>query len=105
VHVVADTTAPFQGTNITGVTARVGTEDDDDVYILSHDVWSAAATKGLDDADLGAGLARASAVQGGHIPSWTAAKELRVQLGSTGAPLDQLTQGTITVIVTVEYLG
>jgi hypothetical protein len=103
--VIAETVVPFEGPGITAVTAQVGTEDDADGYILAHGVLASGVVKGLLDEDLGTFITRANAVQGGHIPSWTAAKELRVQLDSTSANLDQLTQGAIQVTVVVEYLG
>lgn len=107
VSVIADTSATFGGGSALSSEIRVGTEDDDDGYILPHSVFSAAAVKGLLDVDRGTYLVSTNAdtARAGHVPSWTDSKELRVQLDVTGDTLDHLTQGTVTVIVALEYLG
>ena len=104
----ADTIIPFQGGGALGVSAEVGTTDDPDALILAHDILTGAVTKGLVDADLGEGLARATAVQGGHVPSWTVAKAVRVKFDITageGVTVADLTQGFMVVVLQVEYLG
>jgi hypothetical protein len=102
--VYCDTTTPFTGGGVATATMRVGTVDDENGYIASHDVLSGVVTKGLADADLGTYITRANAVQGGHIPSWSATKALYVQL-DTDINTSNLTAGTVVVVVEVEYLS
>lgn len=104
--VVADVTTAFDipapATDMLMAVGWVGNEDD------LIDVFTAVApiTRGLADGDLGTALTRATAVQGGAIPSWTATKQLSVTLfAETGGPLEDLTQGSVTVYVTYETLG
>lgn len=70
--------------------------------LSTFDADAAVLQRGLVDADLGTALARATAIQGGNIFSWTAATPLSLRLISatgnigTGAATN-LSQGSITV--------
>lgn len=103
VGIIADTTVAWAGPAGT-LAFTVGKTAGGAEYVGSHDVKTAAVTKGLADADLGTSLTRATAIQGGDLPSWTATTALQCRLTSgtgnlgTGAATN-LTQGT-----TVFYL-
>lgn len=91
------------------IQVSMGDEDDGDSLTVVADVKTAAVTLGLADADLGVGIIRAGAIQGGYIPSWTAAKGITVTLvsgtGNIGtAGVTNLTTGVMTVTLTLEDL-
>ena len=101
-----DTTEAFAGLAGT-ITASVGQGGTPTGYIASHDVKTATITKGMADADLGALLNRAGAVQGGHVPSWTGNAQVYLALTSGTGNLGNgvttnLTNGTITVYLITE---
>lgn len=101
VQVIADTTTAFAGLAGT-IQVQVGTTSGGSDLLLAHDVKSAAVTKGLADADMGASLTRANAIAGGYIPSWTAAAGIFVRLTSgTGnignGSVSNLNAGSVTL--------
>jgi hypothetical protein len=103
-----DTTVAFAGLAGT-ITIEVGTAGSLADLIALHDVKTATVTKGLADADLGAGLARATAVQGGTIKSWTGASQphltLRSGTGNVGnGTVTNLTAGSVTVYLITETM-
>ena len=61
---------PFTGGSITSGTLKIGTDITADRYIQSFDCWTSAVNVGLANSDLGVGLARATAVQGGDPILW-----------------------------------
>lgn len=102
-----DTTVAFAGLAGT-IQLQIGSASGLSDLILLHDVKTAAVTKGLADADLGAMLARATAVQGGG-GSWTGGNDIYAKLFSgtgnvgTGA-VTNLTAGTVYVYVVTEVM-
>jgi hypothetical protein len=102
VSVIMDTTVAYAGTGATTYTMRFGTTTNGQELMLSHSVF-ATGTKGLVDADLGASINRANAVQGGHIPSWTATTDLKARLTSD-VNISLITAGTTVFYITVENL-
>ena len=112
VGAVLDTTTAFAQTGLATATLSLGIGSGAGVadYILAHDVKTAAVTKGLLDADLGTKLAKATNVQGGNIPSWTATSDLTLTLTTTGTTNigdgtnTLLGAGSVTVYVSVEFL-
>lgn len=103
--VITDTTQAFaHGANT--FSARVGKTAGGQEYILDHNV-GATGQKGLADADMGASLTRAAAVQGGDIPSWSATTTLYLRITKVGANLGtgsatSQTAGSITVYLTID---
>ena len=100
--IVADTTQAFNGGAVTACTIVVGKTVGGNEYILSHSVFAAAVVKGNLDADLGASITRAAAVQGGDLPSWTATTAITVRLTTTTANTNALTQGSTTFYLVTE---
>lgn len=101
VGIVADTTTKYIGGAVTAATLIVGKSAGGNEYIVSHDVFAAAITKGLADADLGTSINRASAIQGGDLPSWTATTIVSVRLTTVTANTNAITQGqTVFYLVT-----
>lgn len=102
-----DTTVALAGLAGT-IQLQIGSASTLSDIILLHDVKTAAVTKGLADADLGALLARATAVQGGG-GSWTGGNDIYAKLFSsvgnvgTGA-VTNLTAGTIYVYVVTDVM-
>jgi hypothetical protein len=105
VAVIADTTTAYAGPAGT-LTLEVGNSQptDPNLYLLAHDVKTAAVVNGLADANLGVGLARASAVQGGELnaTNWAGSAFFTATLTSGAGNLSGLTQGATTFYVTVE---
>jgi hypothetical protein len=94
----ADTTTKYVGggTNAAAITCGIsagGTE-----ILATHDVFTNPITRGLADADMGTALVRAAAIQGGYMPSWTAATPISCRMTHT----DDLTQGSTTFYIVVE---
>ena len=73
-------------------------------YIIAHDVFTAAVTKGLADADLGTSINRANAVQGGDLPSWSATTNISVRLTTVTANTNALTAGSTTYYLVTELM-
>lgn len=104
VDIIADTTTKYIGGGVTAATLIVGKTVGGSEYVVSHDVFTAAVTKGLADADLGTSINRANAVQGGDLPSWTATTAISVRLTTVTANTDQLTQGSTTYYLITEVM-
>lgn len=107
--VIADTTTHYDGLRPT-LNLEVGVVGTNGALITSHDVITAAVTKGLADGDLGTNLQRANAVQGGWIVSWTGATNLTVTMTNTfpenlgtGAAT-RMSQGVTVIYVTYDVL-
>lgn len=77
VGVVADTTEGYSG--VANPRLRLGTTTDSESLLLGHSVAS-QTTKGLADGELGTPMCRAGSIQGGYLPSWTAASTLYARL-------------------------
>lgn len=104
IGIYADTTTKYVGGAVAAALLRVGKTTGGQEYVLDHDVFTAAVTKGLSDADLGTSINRANAVQGGDLPSWTATTDISVRITTVGANTDQLTQGSTTYyLTTISY--
>ena len=103
VSAVIDVTATFGGTAGT-VSAKLGTATDGNDLLLSCDIKSATAQFGLVDGDLGTGLARATAVNGGAWV-WGAGSPLSMRITSGSGNLSGLTSGSLSVYLTLQRLG
>lgn len=104
VAIIADTTIKYIGGAVSAATLIVGKTVGGNEYIVSHDVFTAAVTKGLADADLGTSINRASAIQGGDLASWSGTTAISVRLTTTSANTNALTQGsTAYYIITEQY--
>jgi len=104
VSVVADVTTTFLGGAVSAAVLRFGKTTGGEEYLLDFDVFTAAVTKGLADADLGTSLARATAIQGGDLPSWTGTTALKARLTTTTADTNACTQGVVTFHIVVEVM-
>jgi len=104
VGIIADTTTKYIGGAVTATTLIVGKTVGGNEYVVSHDVFAAAITKGLADADLGTSINRAGAIQGGDLASWTATTIVSVRLTTTTANTNALTQGSTTYYLIVEQM-
>lgn len=102
VGIYADTTIAYTGGTVTAATLQVGKTTGGIEYIVAHDVLTAAVTKGLADADLGTSINRASAVQGGDLPSWTATTNVSVRLTTVAGNTNALTAGSTTYYLETE---
>lgn len=102
VSAVLDVTTPFTGSAGT-VTAKLGTSTGGDELVLAGDVKTGTAQFGTTDAQLGAGLARATAVNGG-LWSW-AGGTLKVRFTSGSGNLSTVTAGSLSVYIGVQRLG
>jgi hypothetical protein len=106
--VIADTTAALTN-GVSTLDLEVGITGTLGGCIATHDVQAAPVTKGLLDADMGTLMTRAAAIQGGTLPSWTAATDLIATLTSGTINLGDgvataLTTGSTTFYVTIEML-
>lgn len=104
VAIYADTTTKYIGGAVATCTLRLGTTAGGVEVLASHDVFTAAVTKGLLDADLGTSMVRASAIQGGYMPSFTGTTSLTARITTTGANTNALTQGSTTWYIETEVL-
>lgn len=102
--IYADTTTKYIGGAVATCTIAVGTAAGGAQLLAAHDVFTAAVTKGLADADMGTAMTRAAAIQGGHMPSFTATTIVNVRLTTTGANTNALTQGSTTYYIECEVL-
>jgi|GEM_PF-4089360 hypothetical protein len=102
VGIVADTTAAYAGAGVASAVMRLGPAANSLSYMVDADVFTAPVTKGLADADIGASLNRAGAVQGGVIQSWTGNANINARLTTTGANTNQLNAGSTTFYITTE---
>jgi hypothetical protein len=107
VGIYADVTTAFAG--ITGtITIQVGmnsaTWND---LLVNFDAQTAVITRGLADADLGAVITRAAAIQGGYVKSFTGDNPVKAKfqsaVGNFGvAGVTSLTQGSVTFYLLIE---
>lgn len=104
VGIIADTITPYTGGGESAATLIVGKTTGGNEYIVSHNVFAGATTKGLADADLGTALARATAIQGGDLPSWTTTTAVSVRLTTTTNNTSGLTAGSTTYYLTTEVM-
>src|ERR1041384_1001317 len=104
VSIIADTTTKYIGGAVTACTLKVGKTTGGAEYVASHDVFTAAVTKGLADADLGTSMTRATAIQGGDLPSWTTTTSESVRITTTTANTNALTQGSTTYYLVTEMM-
>jgi hypothetical protein len=104
VGIYADTTTKYIGGAVTAATLIVGKSVGGNEYVASHDVFTAAVTKGLADADLGTSINRANAIQDGDLPSFTATTNINVRLTTVTANTNALTQGSTTYYLITERL-
>ena len=110
VSVLLDTTTAYAGLSGT-ISLEVGDSGSGDVnkFLVSHDVKSAAILVGDLDADLGVGIIRASAIQGGFLTNFTGSGQVTVTLTSgtgnigTGS-VTNLSAGVTDLYVTVETM-
>jgi hypothetical protein len=110
--VIADLTTVFACTAIcTSATLSftAGKTAGGNEYLLSFDADAVAARFGLADANLGASISRATAIQGGDIPSWTAATTVQARFTSgTGnignGTVTNLSGGNVVFYVTYEIV-
>jgi hypothetical protein len=107
VAVYTQTDTAFTGVAGT-LTASIGiTSTNYDDFILAHDIL-VTGNKGSADADLGTKLARATAVQGGHM-NFTGTTDVKLRLvsgtGNLGnGTVTNLTDGAITIWIITERL-
>lgn len=99
VGIIADTTQAYAGPTGT-IALTVGKSAGAAEYMASHDVKTAAVTKGLADADLGTSMVRAAAVQGGSW-NWTGTQIVSARITSSIGNLSLLSQGSTTFYLTV----
>ena len=100
--IVCDVTTKFIGGAISAATMIVGHATNNNGLIVGFDIFTAAVTKGLADADLGTDINRASAIQGGYTGSWTATTPVSVRVTTVTANTNALTQGSATWYIEVE---
>lgn len=100
--VIADTTILYTGGSASAVSLLAGAAGGGQHLIAVHDVKTAAVTKGLADADLGTGMTRAAAIQGGWMPSWTGTTVINARISVTGDTASNLTQGSTTFYIVTE---
>lgn len=104
IAIYADTTTKYIGGAVSACALIVGTTVGGAELIATHDVFTAAITRGLVDADMGSLMTRAAAIQGGTMPSFTATNIVTVRITTTTANTDQLTQGSTTYYIETEQL-
>ncbi len=106
VSIICDVTQAFAGTGLAVISLRAGTSSNGQQYILDFDALAGLSTKGLADADLGASITRAAAIQGGHTPSWSGTTAIYGTLNGDAAlgtgTATNLTAGSVTFYVTVD---
>lgn len=101
-NVICKTTTPFAGPagTISLVVGYAGGNE----YILTHDVKTAAITRGTVDGDLGAELARASTVQGGGMATFSTQRDVSTTMTLGAGTCSQLTSGSVDIYLTVEQI-
>lgn len=104
VAIYADVTATFSGGGESAATMTCGSSAGGNNFLVSFDVFTGAITRGLADANLGTGINRASAIQGGFIGSWTTTTPVSVRLTTTTNNTSALTQGTAVFYLVTEAL-
>ncbi len=103
VGIYADTTAAYTGGTVNACTLEVGITAEGAAEILAPgNVFAAAILMGDADAEMGTGLTRAAAIQGGYMPSWTGTTAIYATLDSTAGNLNALTTGSTTFYIETE---
>ena len=99
----ADITTTFKGGAISAATLEVGITAEGAAEILVPlDIWTATATYGLADSDMGGSMTRAAQIQGGYLPSWSETTDIYATIDTTSGNLNALTQGDITFYIETE---
>ena len=99
----ADITTAFKGGAVTAATLEVGITAEGAAEILAPlDIWTATATYGLADSDMGGSMTRAAQIQGGYLPSWSETTDIYATIDTTSGNLNALTQGDITFYIETE---
>lgn len=100
----SDTTAAFTGGAVSATTLKVGLTAGAAEVLAVHDIFSAAITKGLADADMGTSMVRSALIQNAYFPSFTTTKTLVARITTTTANTNALTAGSTTFYVFTETL-
>jgi Pectate lyase superfamily protein len=103
-RVFVEVVTPFTGGGMASLTMELGNNGDRHRYMLPVDILTAPANYGMNDADLGAGLARATAVQGGDPSLWGTSDFLFATFAPTGDTTNHLTAGRLKIYVTAEQV-
>jgi hypothetical protein len=101
-RIYLDVTTRFTGGRATAASLTCGTSAGGHEYLTAFDVFTGTITRGLADSDLGPSLNRASAVQGGDLPSWSGATAVQCRLTTRSAPTSALTRGALTLYLVTE---
>ncbi len=104
VGIIMDSTIDFAGGGESAATMSVGVTAGGTGLLLAADVFTAPATYGLADADLGASMTRAAAIQGGFLPSWTGSTTISCRLTTTTNNTSALTTGSATFYLITESM-
>lgn len=104
-----DTTIKYAGLAGTIAMQAGLTSGGTNTIILSHDVKTAAITKGLLDADMGASMTRAAKIQDAYLFSWTGTIQVAVTLTSSvgnlgNGSVTNLTTGSTTIYLITETM-
>ena len=102
VGIVLDCTTVFSGGTIATATMSIGKTVGGVEWMAAVNVFAAPATFGNADVDLGTAMVRAAAVQGGDLPSWSAATNVNVRLTTTVGNTNAATQGSATIYLVCE---
>lgn len=108
VGIIMDTTTAFAGTAGT-LELRLGTANNGQTLVLTHDVKTAAVTKGLVDGDFGTAFVLSAHLQGGII-NWSSNTEIWATLNSGSGHLGNgtttnLSQGSCDVWLITESMS
>jgi hypothetical protein len=100
VRCIVEVVTPFKGGSISAMAMSVGEYQNSapQQYIQSFDCWTAPIIRGLADGDLGIGLARATAVQGGDLTFWAVAPASNTAVINFTATGANFSAGTTTTI-------
>ncbi len=101
-RIYVDVTTRFTGGGATAASMTCGKSAGGPEYLTAFDVFTGTITRGLADSDLGPSLTRASAVQGGDLPSWSGSTAVQCRLTTRSAPTSALTQGALTLHLVTE---
>ena len=87
----------------------VGTAAGGQQYLVLWDADAATTQRGVLDAELGTSINRANAIQGAHLPSWSATQAVSMRLTSVTGNLGNgtvtnLSQGSVTVYLFTERI-
>lgn len=101
---IMDVTVAFTGGGESAAVMKLGSTTSGAQVMASGDVFTAAATYGLADADMGSSLTRAASIQAGYLPSWTGSTNLSARLTTTTNNTSALTAGSVTFYIITEAL-